>query len=159
ESGVDLTRYLCDEFNRIRQDHGPAMVHVSENWPGEGIVRQLVRRACGQFIYAATIILNITVPEDHDSPYPDLDVLYLQILSVCKQKELLLDVLAHLLNKSHPVGKVRMLLFGLHSVLYIPDKDSEDITVRHSSFVDFLTDKKRSGSYYLNKSLSEDMRH
>ncbi|KIK61935.1 hypothetical protein GYMLUDRAFT_142412, partial [Collybiopsis luxurians FD-317 M1] len=98
ESGNDIARYLREEFNKIRQDHWRTMAHVPEDWPGEGIVQLLVQRACGQFIYATTvlkyvgdyqrlpteqleIILNITVPEDYDSPYPDLDLLYLQILS------------------------------------------------------------------------------
>ncbi|KIK61983.1 hypothetical protein GYMLUDRAFT_243130 [Collybiopsis luxurians FD-317 M1] len=195
EPGKDIARYLCQELTSIRHAHGQTMAHAPRDWPGEGVVQLLVQRACGQFIYATTvlkfigdyyglpterleIILNIIVPEDYDSPYPDLDLLYLQILSACKQKELLLDVLAHLLrpgpdiflHSDHPYqyertssqcieglyflpkGKVGTLLFGLHSVLNIPDDDSDKITFRHASFVDFLSDKKRSGSYYVNKS-------
>ncbi|KIK61998.1 hypothetical protein GYMLUDRAFT_42428 [Collybiopsis luxurians FD-317 M1] len=196
ESGKDIARYLGNEFNRIRRDHGHPMAHVPNDWPGESIVQLLVQRACGQFIYAATvlkyvgdyhglpterleIILNITVPDDFDSPYPDLDLLYLQIISACKEKELLLDVLAHILRPNPDIymdiryeqtnsycteglfflakGKVWTLLFGLHSVLLIPDNDYDSIRVRHASFVDFLVDKKRSGSYYVNKSL--EVRH
>ncbi|KIK61953.1 hypothetical protein GYMLUDRAFT_42372 [Collybiopsis luxurians FD-317 M1] len=168
ESGKDISKYLCKEFDRIRRDHGRTMAHVPENWPGKEIVQQLVQRACGQFIYAATvlkfvgdyhglpterleIILKITVPENFDSPYPDLDMLYLQILSTCKQKELLVDVLAHILHPGPHIlfkpeyaktssscmeglfffteGKVGTLLFGLHSVLNIPDNDYDDITL------------------------------
>ncbi|KIK61993.1 hypothetical protein GYMLUDRAFT_42422 [Collybiopsis luxurians FD-317 M1] len=190
ESRMDLTKYLREEFNRIRRDHGSTMAHEPQDWPGEGIIQQLVQRACGQFIYATTVlkyigeyhglptkqletILNIIVPEDFDSPYPDLDLLYLQILSTCKQKELLLDVLAHLLDpdgvgifmpksynrtSSHFIeglfflvrGEVGMLFFRMHSVLDIPDDISGSIRVRHASFVDFLRDKKRSRSYYVN---------
>ncbi|KIK61945.1 hypothetical protein GYMLUDRAFT_145432, partial [Collybiopsis luxurians FD-317 M1] len=97
QSSNDIAKYLCKEFDRIQQDHGPTMAHVPKDWLGKEIVQLLVQRACGQFIYATTvlkyvgnyhslpteqldIILNITVPEDYDSPYPDLDLLYLQIL-------------------------------------------------------------------------------
>ncbi|KIK61957.1 hypothetical protein GYMLUDRAFT_165524, partial [Collybiopsis luxurians FD-317 M1] len=196
ESGMDISRYLCEEFNRIRQDRGCVMAHVPEDWPGKEIVQLLVQRACGQFIYAATvlkyvgnyhslpteqldIILNITV-EDYNSPYPDLDLLYLQILSACKQKELLLEILAHILRPGPglffddqfaktsskcieglfflPEGKVWTLFFGLHSVLNIPDNDHDNITIRHASFVEFLSDKKRSGSYHVTK-YSQEARH
>ncbi|KIK61949.1 hypothetical protein GYMLUDRAFT_198769 [Collybiopsis luxurians FD-317 M1] len=92
ESGKDIAKYLRNEFNRIRRDHGRTMVHVPEDWPGEAIVQLLVQKACGQFVYATTvlkyigdyqslpteqleIILNIAVPEDYNSPYPDLDQL------------------------------------------------------------------------------------
>ncbi|KIK53220.1 hypothetical protein GYMLUDRAFT_49543 [Collybiopsis luxurians FD-317 M1] len=196
EPGKDIAKYLHEEFNKIREDHWHTMEHVSKDWPGKGTVQLLVQRACGQFIYAATvlkyvgdyhslpteqleIILNITVPEDCDSPYPDLDWLYLQILSPYRQKDLLLDVLAHLLRPGPNIfltkqyeqtsaqcieglfyltkGKVGALLFGLHSVLDIPDDKNSNITIRHASFNDFLSDKKRSGDYYVQK--SQEARH
>ncbi|KAF9069509.1 hypothetical protein BDP27DRAFT_1201868, partial [Rhodocollybia butyracea] len=97
QSGVDIAKYLKDEFSMIQQGHGSAMAHVAQDWPGNHIIQQLVQRACGQFVYAATvlkyvgdyralpterlkIILNVTVPEYFDSPYPDLDLLYMLIL-------------------------------------------------------------------------------
>ena len=111
----------------------------------------------------------LTVPDDLDSPYPDLDLLYMQILSVCAQRELLLDVMAHILNPaffekryqqtsafvlegvfSLAKGKVWSLLSRLHSVLFIPENDHDNITFRHASFIDFLTNRKRSGRYFIN---------
>ncbi|KAE9396780.1 hypothetical protein BT96DRAFT_884510 [Gymnopus androsaceus JB14] len=188
ESAKDIFKYLKHDFGRVRREHGRSMAHVAEDWPGNGIIQQLVQRACGQFIYATTvlkyvgdhdgfpierleIILNITVPEDFDSPYPDLDLLYIQILSVCAQQELLLDVMAQILSPagiffderyertstfviegvfSLAKGKLWSLLYRLHSVLFIPEIDDENITVRHASFIDFLTDRKRSGRYFVN---------
>ncbi|KAE9395442.1 hypothetical protein BT96DRAFT_997661 [Gymnopus androsaceus JB14] len=195
ESGKDIAKYLIDNFGRIRQEHGWGMAHATEDWPGNVIIQQLVQKACGQFIYATTvikyvgchdsfpierleIILKITMPKDFDSPYPDLDLLYMQILSVCAERELVLDVMAHILSPrdilftAHCVGtsariieglfflakrKVWALLFRLHSVLRIPENDSDDITVRHASFVDFLTDQKRSGKYFVN--IDESAQH
>ncbi|KAJ3874268.1 hypothetical protein F5051DRAFT_431484 [Lentinula edodes] len=189
EFGKDIANYFRDEFGRIRQEHGRTMAHVESDWPGDGIIQQLVQRACGQFIYATTvlkyvgdyhglpterleIIMNITVPEDFDSPYPDLDLLYMQILSMCKNRDLLLHVMGHLLKSDPDIyfdsrfeqktthcieglfflqkGKASTLFFGLHSVLVIPEDDHNSITIRHASFVDFLTDRKRSGKYYVD---------
>ncbi|KAE9383306.1 hypothetical protein BT96DRAFT_80619 [Gymnopus androsaceus JB14] len=195
ESGKDIANYLGYGFNRIRREHGRSMAHIAEDWPGNGIIYQLVQRACGQFIYPATvlkyvgdydgfpverleIILKIAVPDDFDSPYPDLDLLYMQILSVCPKAELFSDVMAHILSPAGtffdqrydqtsafvleglffvPKGKVWVLLSRLHSVLFIPENDHENITVRHASFIDFLTDRNRSGRYFVNT--ENDARH
>ncbi|KAJ3986253.1 hypothetical protein F5890DRAFT_1504625 [Lentinula detonsa] len=189
ESGKDIASYLRDGFSRIQQNHESFSAHVEPDWPGDGIIQQLVQRACGQFIYAATvlkyigdyrglpterleIILKITVPDGFASPYPDLDLLYMQILSAVQDedKDIFLDIMAHLLEPGalHPIfygkkdafsieglfflpeGKAQTLFFGLHSVLDIPENDNDNITIRHASFVDFLTDRKRSGIYYVD---------
>ncbi|KAJ3813489.1 hypothetical protein F5876DRAFT_2693, partial [Lentinula aff. lateritia] len=149
----------------------------------------LVQRACRQFISVTTvlnyigdhyslptgwleIIMNITVPEDFDLLYPDLDLLYMQILSMCKNRDLLLHVMSHLLKPdsgiyfdscykqqtSHCIeglfslqkGKTSTLFFGLHLVLIIPEDDHKHITMCHTSFVDFLTDQKQWGKYYVD---------
>ncbi|KAE9405879.1 hypothetical protein BT96DRAFT_915834 [Gymnopus androsaceus JB14] len=193
ESGKDIARFLQHEFSKIRQKHR-SMTHVAEDWPGNGVIQQLVQKACGQFIYAATvikyvgdydgfpierleIILKITLPDDFDSPYPDLDLLYMQILSVCPKTALFFDVIAHILRPADtffdnrfertsssriieglfflPKGKVWALLSRLHSVLFIPENDHGNITVRHASFIDFLTDRRRSGKYFINTDIQE----
>ncbi|KAE9405876.1 hypothetical protein BT96DRAFT_1015348 [Gymnopus androsaceus JB14] len=188
ESGKDIANYLKHEFSRVRREHGRSMAHTAEDWPGNGIIQQLVQKACGQFIYAATvikyvgdydgfpverleIILKITVPDDFDSPYPDLDLLYMQILSVCPKTKLFFDVIAHIMRPDDtffdkfyertsafvleglfflPKGKIWALLSRLHSVLLIPENDHDNITIRHASFIDFLTDQRRSGKYCVN---------
>ncbi|KAF9074263.1 hypothetical protein BDP27DRAFT_1317559 [Rhodocollybia butyracea] len=257
-AGLDIAKYLKDGFSIIRQDHGSTMAHVAQDWPGNHIIQQLVRRACGQFIYAATIlkyvgeyhalpteqlqiILDVTVPEQFDSPYPDLDQLYMLILCSGIDKhnlQLTHSIISHLvlrtlqtINKldrrgtillkaqaqgkrkitfsrrershllqanlkshiqktltkysrgshswpmffEHPghdippstsvgscimlehlfslnKGKVGALLFGLHSVLNIPNDDSMSIQMHHASFGEFLTDPKRSGRYFIDPS-------
>lgn len=166
KSMEDITKYLKDKFGKIRRDHGRSMAHEAKDWPGNEVIQQLVQKACGQFIYAATvlkyigdcdgfpperlkIILDIKVPVNFDSPYPDLDLLYTQILSTCPQTELLFDVMAHILDPtisydvrfrrtssvnieglfSLPKGKVWALLSRLHSVLFIPESDDDKISV------------------------------
>ncbi|KAJ7444543.1 hypothetical protein B0H11DRAFT_437643 [Mycena galericulata] len=49
-------------------------------------------------------------------------------------------------------GDVRLVLRNLHSVINVPDKDSDNfhnITVHHASFLDFLRDPARSGPFYI----------
>ncbi|KAF9071550.1 hypothetical protein BDP27DRAFT_1321936 [Rhodocollybia butyracea] len=184
QSKSDIALYLRNEFQRLRRDHETAISHVPRDWPGEGVIQQLLQRACGQFIYVKTvikyvgeyhylpterleIILGITGSENHESPYPDLDLLYTQILSECKEKELLLRVLAYILRPTvsrddaerrglHDryatsysniegflflaKGKLSTVLFGLHSILGIPEDRHRDIKILHASFQEFLVD-------------------
>ncbi|KAJ3816737.1 hypothetical protein F5880DRAFT_1618985 [Lentinula raphanica] len=120
------------------------------------------------------IILQSTVPEDSKSPYAELDSLYMHIFAAiyADEKTLLLDVLAHLLRQDSnifaengfaqnnavnieglfclPIGKTWTLFRGLHSILIIPDNDRHNIAVRHTSFIEFLTDRKRSREYFVD---------
>ncbi|ESK82707.1 nwd2 [Moniliophthora roreri MCA 2997] len=96
----DIATYFRDEFSALRKRH-PALRHTDmSHWPGEDVVHQLVQRACGQFIFAVTVIkylkseddapkerlnaiLSIGTEKLSASPYPDLDLLYRQILQAC----------------------------------------------------------------------------
>ncbi|KAF9254449.1 hypothetical protein L218DRAFT_847805, partial [Marasmius fiardii PR-910] len=90
----DIEKYLHFEFARIRKKYNqPA------SWPNDSMIKQLLDRATGQFIYATTVMKYIDTgevpltpiqrldiilqarPVDFSSPYPDLDLLYSQILS------------------------------------------------------------------------------
>ncbi|KAF9260172.1 hypothetical protein L218DRAFT_1055205, partial [Marasmius fiardii PR-910] len=95
----DIEKYLCSEFSRIRKKHQCILLSQPASWPGDLIIQQLLDRATGQFIYATTVIKYIdigkmpvtpmqrldiilqAIPVDFSSPYPDLDILYSQILS------------------------------------------------------------------------------
>ncbi|KAF9260176.1 hypothetical protein L218DRAFT_821521, partial [Marasmius fiardii PR-910] len=94
----DIEKYLCSEFAHIRKKHRQALSSQPASWPGDSIIHQLLDRATGQFIYATTVIkyiksgkIPITPMQRLDiilqaravqfsSPYPDLDLLYSQIL-------------------------------------------------------------------------------
>ncbi|KIL58011.1 hypothetical protein M378DRAFT_87105, partial [Amanita muscaria Koide BX008] len=91
DTNQDIERYLRAEFSRIatEQDLHPA-------WPGEQIIQEFVYKACGQFIYASTVIkytgdeyssaqtqLDIIrglKPPSSISPFAELDELYKEIL-------------------------------------------------------------------------------
>ncbi|KAG7093001.1 hypothetical protein E1B28_009300 [Marasmius oreades] len=100
---ADIKRYLCHEFARIRKEHWHTLdSSLQASWPGDTIIDQLVCKATGQFIYATTVtkyidagklpvtpiqrldvILHAKRTVNSSSPYPDLDLLYSQILQYC----------------------------------------------------------------------------
>ncbi|KAJ7853960.1 hypothetical protein B0H14DRAFT_3449922 [Mycena olivaceomarginata] len=55
QSFDDVEKYLCDEFERIHREHR-SMTHIPLPWPSPDMVRRLVRKSSGYFIYASTII-------------------------------------------------------------------------------------------------------
>ncbi|KAG7093033.1 hypothetical protein E1B28_009327 [Marasmius oreades] len=98
----DIKRYLCREFARIREEHWNTLPSPQASWPGDYVIDQLVSKATGQFIFATTttkyidtgkepatpvlrldIILHAKRLVNSSSPYPELDLLYSQILQYC----------------------------------------------------------------------------
>ncbi|KIK54752.1 hypothetical protein GYMLUDRAFT_893787 [Collybiopsis luxurians FD-317 M1] len=98
------------------------------------------------------IVMNLLIPGNSESPYRNLDLLYKQILSTHTEdtRELLLDVIALILspalvglqipwpyhrNSCYYIenllclaeGKVQALLYGLHSILFIPENNYDSI--------------------------------
>ncbi|KAJ7614871.1 hypothetical protein FB45DRAFT_249006 [Roridomyces roridus] len=110
QSFADVETFLCREFARIHREHH-TMLRVPLPWPSTHILRRLVRKSSGYFIYAATIIKFVddkdfrptdqlamildsspdsdavicaaldSSPDSDALPYAALDRLYLQILS------------------------------------------------------------------------------
>ncbi|KAK7017038.1 hypothetical protein VNI00_018743 [Paramarasmius palmivorus] len=100
ESTKDITTYFHHRFAQLQDTHH-ALRDTDVSWPGENAIRQLVEKACGQFIFAVTVmkylesddevpterlenilrIQNVDLPE---SPYPALDLLYRQVLATCR---------------------------------------------------------------------------
>ncbi|KAK6971757.1 hypothetical protein R3P38DRAFT_3413182 [Favolaschia claudopus] len=109
----DVEVYLTDEFKRIRETHA-AMASISCPWPADHLIRHLIDKSSGHFVYAATVIRFV---EDNDfdpverlvivtrlqpqeqnpnymSPFSALDELYLQILSMVPYRPQLSRVLS-----------------------------------------------------------------
>ncbi|KAK7035237.1 hypothetical protein VNI00_012004 [Paramarasmius palmivorus] len=111
-------------------------------------------------------------PEPGESPYSALDMLYRQILSTCRRwnrvylvLQLLVTphpelegvktnaqwhsskILAGLLNFKR--GIIEASLSRLHSVLHVPESQSDgtEIRIRHASFTEFLLEGSRSGEF------------
>ncbi|KAJ7611243.1 hypothetical protein FB45DRAFT_804033, partial [Roridomyces roridus] len=97
QSFLDVEIFLRREFSRIHREHGESMALVPSPWPSGDVIRALVQKSSGYFIYAATVIkfiddkqflpteqLEIIFNADTqpDSlPFQNLDQLYIQILS------------------------------------------------------------------------------
>ncbi|KAJ7890839.1 hypothetical protein B0H13DRAFT_875424 [Mycena leptocephala] len=177
QSFLDIETYFCDEFSRIHREHRETMSRVTTPWPPPEILNDLVEKSSGYFIYAATVIKfvddkfsrpterlaavqNLT-PTDSDAPFATLDQLYIQILSgvPTRFRSKLGDILhcteLHVQLKLHQIerllelqpGDVRLILRSLHSVLKI---DSDNISVHHASFLDFLRDQQQSMIFHID---------
>jgi hypothetical protein len=153
------------------------MTAVPFPWPEAEIVEQIVRNSSGYFIYASTVVkfiddkrfqppdrLDVILGIRHSisgSPFNPLDQLYLQILSgvpedfhpqllrilVFVKKRLSLEQIGQLVEL--PIGELRLMLRGLHSVIYVPESDFSWVSAHHASFLDFLKDPSRSSPFYV----------
>ncbi|KAI3611298.1 nwd2 [Moniliophthora roreri] len=112
ETSRDMVIFLTAEFKRIRTSPRNHHIRFPIPWPAPGVVDELVQKASGQFIYAATVIKFVdneytnprtqlelvlhTGPRPNpelESPFSDLDVLYHQILSCNPQRSRLREIL------------------------------------------------------------------
>ncbi|KAL0568807.1 hypothetical protein V5O48_013169 [Marasmius crinis-equi] len=179
----DIFLFLQDGLAKIRADVKYHSIRFPAVWPDPEDVHAIVRKACGQFVYVATllrwiaegffspcrmleIVLGLVPNIDGDSPFKDLDVLYLHILSAYpeQQQKTVMKILALILHANEflecklsladiekllslPEGEATLALRGLHSVLEITDTT---VTVRHASFTDFLTHSSRSRAFFLD---------
>ncbi|KAJ7798480.1 hypothetical protein B0H13DRAFT_1673974 [Mycena leptocephala] len=151
-------------------------------WPSSEIVEELVRKSSGYFIYVSTVVkfiddkrfrpverLDVVLgikTSMSGSPFDTLDDLYHEILSGVpldfrpKLIEILVVISADI-HLSVPdieqlveleTGDVRLILRGLHSVICVPADDVHMLTTHHASFLDFLHDPSRSGTFYIDSS-------
>jgi hypothetical protein len=109
QSFEDVRKYLLDEFARIHQQHRATMAMVPEPWPSPEIIKDLVHKSSGYFIYASTIIKFIGDKKFRPTerlvvitgmaeprfgvPFAALDQLYTQILSEVPDQPQLLKIL------------------------------------------------------------------
>ncbi|KAF8806213.1 hypothetical protein BYT27DRAFT_7224517 [Phlegmacium glaucopus] len=190
----DIELFLREGFADISRNH-PLK---SYTWPGDGIISLLVQKSSGQFIYAATI-LKFVGSEDSESSSPmkqlnivlapnpaaysneafsDLDLLYTQILSACRNPMGVVRVLGvilvlHCYQPPEVIedilameqGEVTLVLRSLHSLIYFPGTKGERYELKehgsrnsgadgfqllHESFRDYLVDHRRSGQFFVN---------
>ena len=207
DTAADIERYLREKFEDIHLRNKDIMPDVESPWPLEDDLRELVWRASGQFIYAATVIKFVNSDTDFRTPeeklniilqpgamqgsaFSELDRLYTQILSVYPDSKVLVHVLGVVLvleyvsSFAYPgehvhspttiaaitglgEAKLHVVLRALQSVTEIRNDpvfdDADDnepngtnirlVKISHRSFHDFLTDKARSGPYFIDEEL------
>lgn len=188
ESLDDILTYLRDEFADIRKRKSHFMRGILQPWPSESNLEELQKRSSGYFIYAKTVLRFVGEGENHlnpisqlnailepamtpalrESPYPELDRLYLQVLYkhpnsnkpllsrilmffVAPRFHCFPDLLDDLLNVDR--GVVVGSLISMNSLINFTESDSlvKPSTFHHASFRDFLLDPSRSGEFYIDQ--------
>ena len=106
----DIQIYFEGKFAELRARHS----YLPAEWPGPDIVLRLVDKASGQFVYATTVIIYISSPDDRpddrldvilklldtpagDAPYAPLDQLYSYIVQSVKYRAEVLLILGQLI--------------------------------------------------------------
>ncbi|KAJ7194426.1 hypothetical protein GGX14DRAFT_321362, partial [Mycena pura] len=154
QSFEDVEKYLRHEFFRIHREHRDTMGGIPTPWPSEHILKNLVQKSSGYFVYAATVIKFIddrdfcptdrvaavvrsqNLPDDCDRPFEALDQLYKQILSTVPTRTRLIRILTAIANFKLSRDDIALLLEldsahvglslrRLHSILEVPSHDSE----------------------------------
>jgi hypothetical protein len=108
----DIQLFLTDKFQEIQSTH-PLRAYIPHQWPLPDVLKQLVKKSSGQFIYASTIInyvssirrkpqdrLDIVLglrPPQRDLPFAELDALYMHILASVEDIDPVLEILGFLL--------------------------------------------------------------
>ncbi|KAL0563458.1 hypothetical protein V5O48_018609, partial [Marasmius crinis-equi] len=158
----DILAVLRDGFANIRADPKYRTIQFPAVWPDPQVVHAIARKASGQFVYVAVllnwiakssfnpcraleIVLGLQPNVGGDSPFKELDVLYLHILSshTKQQQKTIMEILAlnshfnavlhHQLSLKEieillglPEGEAALALWGLHSVLEIKEEEEKE---------------------------------
>ncbi|KAH7096332.1 hypothetical protein BKA62DRAFT_644485, partial [Auriculariales sp. MPI-PUGE-AT-0066] len=172
----DIRTYLKRSLENVRRPG-----EIPALWPSVKSLDALVQRAGSFFIYAATVVRHITqnqyTPDerladilnaqntsvDNDSPYAEVDRLYLNVLSlfIGEGKHAILTerlrrilsavVLGRKLMSSKMMSDllqidldaVRRVISGLGAIWAVPSCDDDPIVLYHQSFSDFIIDTSR----------------
>lgn len=144
---------------------------IQHPWPSESLLWEFVRKSEGSFIFAATLFEFIV--DGRGSPQRKLeaaltssiglDSLYKQVfgealghdsfdkvvgsLLTLKESLSIIDFGALLQLKTSDVVHA---LLGIQSILQIPEDDNKPVRFLHASLGDFLRDRTRSESYWIN---------
>ena len=187
----DIQVFLDDAFFQIQKNH-PQRNTLPLYWPSWHAVDELVTKASGHFIYASTVVHFVKSPRHRpadqldiilghrpilgNSPFSELDSLYMQILSIQENWDQIKQIIGVLLAQAFPCNDWPHHLYTSHDVeeflglrtgdlnLYLVDMASliscdlegeKPPQILHASFSDFLLDPTRSGRF----SISEKAMH
>ena len=171
DAANDIRRFFQYQFAVIYEQNHRVIRNVPPPWPSHSDIEALVEKASGSFIFASTLVDFIN--DGTDLPHlklrkalaarAGLDPLYTQVLSAAPHGQVFMRVigtisflasdlsitsLGHLLRLDNK--DILEALLGVQSVLMIPGNDDEPIQPLHSSLRDFLTDKPRSGDFFID---------
>jgi hypothetical protein len=182
QSFHDVRRYLVDEFSRIHREHrimaavpspwpsSEIVETLVEKSSGYFIYVSTVIKFIDDKRFRPMDRLNIILGIKHSSsgsPFDTLDKLYHQILSGVpldfqpQVLEILASIKANLFLTASDIeqlleletGDVPLFLRDLHSVIELPDEGvNTEVHAHHASFLDFLDNPSRSGSFCVGSS-------
>ena len=197
----DIKLFLQSKFDEIKKNH-PLCSLLPPEWPSDSNIGHLVQKSSGQFIYASTVMKYLdsphSLPTDGldvifglsnpgiDTPFAELDALYIHIFSTVKNPNKVLEILGFILLRQVDVdasaelwtrrllspqliaaapqlledlfflrrGEIYIILTDLHSIVDVPAPDTDrtlsTIRLFHASLGDFLLDKSRSATFYID---------
>lgn len=170
----DIHTFFRLRFSTIYQENRRLMSNVSQPWPSDAILTELVKKSSGSFIFAFTLV-NF-VEDGSDLPHrkleaalqghTGLDPLYNQVLRTTPRSahfvrtfETIMTVrerlsvadVAFLLQID--TGDVIHALLRVQSILIVPEDDVSPIRPFHTSLRDFLTTRARSHDLFINPSV------
>jgi len=179
QSHKDIQMFLSDNLRQIKEDH-PFRDQIPQSWPDVEDVNVIVRKASGQFVYAATVLryaqslrhlphqrLRIAVDlrtERGDMPFSELDCLYMEILSSVANIDKVLPVLGFCVMASNwnslLVDTISVIfalnpgeLEALFCDLHSLISLSSRVRFLHASLLDFLLDHTRSREYFIDPTI------
>ncbi|KAF4609671.1 hypothetical protein D9613_012020 [Agrocybe pediades] len=164
EADSDIKLYFLDRFAEIQEDFDgrTSGKKLGHSWPGERLVKMLVERSSGQFIYASTIIryvestrhrpdhrleivMNLRPHNDGDHPFAELDALYAMILEASSNIEKVLHVISlhwidsnkiccHVIEKllSYDEGELDTLFCDLGALVQVSHSNGNEYNLSHS---------------------------
>ncbi|KAF8956885.1 hypothetical protein BDZ97DRAFT_144482 [Flammula alnicola] len=170
----DIRLFLNDKFVEIKMSH-PFKHLIDPSWPTEDILNGLVEKSSGQFIYASVVMKFVSSSRRHpvqrleviqgirpprlDTPFAQLDALYIHIFSCVEDINSTMLVLSYAILGSFKtipsielflslaIGDIEVALADLTSIVVI---ESSSIKFLHASLPDFLLDPARSQKYYID---------
>ncbi|KAF8802001.1 hypothetical protein BYT27DRAFT_7197458 [Phlegmacium glaucopus] len=180
----DIKLFFQSKFDEIKQNH-PLRNLLPPGWPSDSEIIRLVQKSSGQFIYASTVMKYLDSPYHRptdrldiifglsnpgvDTPFAELDALYIHIFSKVKDINRALEILSLLVLKQSIIpltaelleklfflrhGDAHIIFSDLHSIMDVPppstDRKLSQIRIYHASLADFLLDKSRSVKFYID---------
>ena len=117
----DIRLFFTDKFQEIKSTHR-LRAYIPPRWPLPNVLKQLIEKSSGQFIYASTImhyvsstrhkpmerldiVLGIRPQPQNDLPFAELDALYTHILAGVEELEPVLEILSVIFFWTHGIPK------------------------------------------------------
>ena len=171
QANDDIRRVLRQGFQDIRIRRQRVMGHLPEIWPSDADLGIAVEKSEGLFIWAATVLKFVGSERGHPEQkfvaalklHPGLDSLYRQVIQDAPRDDPYNSVIGAipLLRVRFSAWRLGQLLSlrvheildalqGLEPILDIPENIYQPLQPYHASLHDFLTDRDRSGGFYIN---------